>query len=485
MTAFHHSNASMDSVSADAINRRRALAQASSVHRRDALRIGGAGLLGLTLPRLLQAQEAAQISVAHAPKATAKSVIFLFQWGGPSHVDTFDMKLKAPDEYRSKYSAISTSVPGMHVCEHLPETARVMHRIAQIRTVHHTMNNHNSAGYTALTGYEPPIDDQRLRDSLDLFPAFGSVVDAVAPGSSQMPTFVSFPHTISDGSTTPGQRASFLGKIHDPLFIPNDPNAADFRLSQLSLPSDVSLGRLSDRRELQKIINRQAQQLDASAAAQGLNAYYEKAISMLNSSQVRDAFDLTAEPTEVRDAYGRTTYGQSCLLARRLVESGVKFVTVYFSRSIGGRSKTSGGWDTHGFDDTRMYEILPEWHFPLTDHTLPVLLNDLDDRGLLDETLVLWFGEFGRTPKINKNISRDHWPKCYTALLAGGGVQGGAVHGESDRFGAVPDRDPVTTGDLAATMYHALGIDHTTEVHDNLNRPLPIANGRPVTSIFG
>jgi hypothetical protein len=454
---------------------------ASAINRRDLLRIGGPGMLGLTLPKLLQAQDA---TVAHAPAKTAKSVIFLFQWGGPSHVDTFDMKLNAPSEYRSKYSSISTSVPGMQVVEHLPETAKVMHRIAQIRTVHHTMNNHNSAGYTALTGVEPPTDDQRLRDSLDLFPAFGSIVDAVAPSTNDMPTFVSYPHTISDGSTTPGQRASFLGKIHDPLFIPNDPNDAKFELSQLSLPSNVSFGRLQDRRELQKIINQQTKALDQSAAAQGLNAYYEKAISMLNSKQIRKAFDISSEPAELRDAYGRTTYGQGCLLARRLVESGVKFVTVYFSRSIGGRSKTDGGWDTHGFDDTRMYEILPEWHFPITDHTLPVLLNDLDSRGLLDETLVMWFGEFGRTPKINKNISRDHWPKCYTALLAGGGVQGGAVYGESDKYGAVPDRDPVTTGDLAATMYHALGIDHTTEIHDNFGRPLPIANGRPVTEIF-
>lgn len=456
------------------------LLQAAALNRRDALRIGGPGMLGLTLPKLLQAEERS----GSASPARAKSVIFLFQWGGPSHVDTFDMKLNAPAEYRSKYDAISTSVPGMKICEHLPETAKIMHQFAQIRTVHHTMNNHNSAGYTALTGVEPPVDDQRLRESLDLFPAFGSVVDKVAPNSNDLPTFVSFPHRIADGSTVPGQGASFLGKMHDPLFVPNDPNAENFRLPQLSLPAGVSPDRLAERRELQKIINRQSRALDQTAAAQGLSAYYEKAVSMLNSRQVREAFDISQEADGLRAAYGRTTYGQSCLLARRLVESGVKFVTVYFDRSIGGRSKTSGGWDTHGFDDTRMYEILPVRHLPLTDHTLPVLIRDLEQRGLLDSTLVMWFGEFGRTPKINKNISRDHWPKCYTALLAGGGVRGGAVYGESDRYGAVPDRDPVTTGDLAATMYYALGIDHTTEIHDNLNRPLPIANGRPVTQIF-
>ena len=455
---------------------------ASAVNRRDALRVGGAGMLGMTLPKLLKAVESQ--SEENRPKTRAKSVIFLFQWGGPSHVDTFDMKPDAPDAYRSKYGQISTSVPGMSICDKLPETARVMHHFAQIRTVHHTMNNHNSAGYTALTGVEPPTDDQRLRDTPDLFPAYGSVVDKVAPNTNGMPTFVSYPHRISDGSTTPGQHASFLGKSHDPLFVPNDPNDPQFELSQLSLPSGVTVDRLESRRELQQIINRQAGSLDQSAAARGLDAYYERALGMLNSTRVREAFDLSKEDENLRSAYGRTTYGQSCLLARRLVESGVKFVTVYFSRSIGGRSKTSGGWDTHGFDDTRMYEILPEWHFPLTDQTLPTLINDLKTRGMLDDTLVLWMGEFGRTPKINKNISRDHWPGCYTTLLAGGGVRGGAVYGASDKFGARPARDPVTTGDLAATLYDLMGINHETEVRDNFNRPLPIAAGRPVREIY-
>lgn len=461
--------------------RPRCFTPSGQVHRRDLLRVGGAGLLGLNLPTLLQAQDQSAASIR---KGTARSVIFLFQWGGPSHVDMFDMKPDSPEGYRSLYKSIGTSVPGMSVCEHLPETAKIMHRIAQIRTVHHSMNNHNSAGYVALTGVEPPIDDQRLRESLDLFPGYGSVVDAVAPSTNGMPTFVSFPYQISDGSTTPGQRASFLGKQHDPLFFRNDPNAADFRLSQLSLPSDISLERLHDRRQLQDLINQQARALDQSAAARGLDAYYERALGMLNSERLRDAFDLSKESDVLREAYGRTTYGQSCLLARRLVENGVKFVTAYFAQSIGGRSKTDGGWDTHGFDNTRMYEILPEWHFPVTDRTLPVLLNDLSDRGLLDETLVIWMGEFGRTPKINQNISRDHWPKCYTVLLAGGGIRGGAVYGASDKYGAVPDRDPVSMGDLAATMYYALGIDHTIEIRDNLNRPLPIAKGRPVAGIF-
>jgi hypothetical protein len=453
----------------------------AGLSRRSALRLGGQGLFGLTMPRLLQA---ADVTNASAPPVRAKSIIFLFQWGGPSHIDTFDMKPNSPDGYRSKYGSISTSVPGMNIVEHLPRTAQMMHRFAQIRTVHHRMNNHNSAGYTALTGVEPPTDDQRLRDSADLFPAFGSVVDRVAPVSDGLPTFASFPWSIKDGSTTPGQRSGFLGPIHDPLFVENDPNAPNFSLPQLSLPAGISAERLSNRRQLQQLINRQTAALDQSAASASLNSYYERALSMLNSTRVREAFDLSRESTEVRDAYGRTTYGQSCLLARRLVETGVRFVTVNFAQTIGGRSKTDGGWDTHGFDNTRMYEILPEWHFPQTDHTLPVLINDLSARGLLNETLVIWVGEFGRTPKINGRHSRDHWPQCYTALLAGGGVEGGAVYGASDKVGAFPDRDPVSIGDLAATIYYALGIDHRTEIHDHLNRPFPIARGNPVTQIF-
>src|SRR6185295_428190 len=228
------------------------------------------------------------------------------------------------------------------------------------------------------------------------------------------PSFVSYPYVIADGSTTPGQHASFLGKANDPLFISQDPNSSDFALPELSLPGNLTPERLESRREIQKIIDQQSRLLDYSAAARGLDSYYEKAMAMLNSSRLRDAFNLAAEPAKVRDAYGRTTYGQGCLLARRLVEAGTKFVTVYFSESIGGQSTESGGWDTHGFNNTRMYPIIEKYHLPITEETLPTLLNDLDQRGLLDTTLVVWMGEFGRTPRINDNASRDHWPQCYT-----------------------------------------------------------------------
>lgn len=454
---------------------------AARLLRRDMLKIGGLGMFGLTMPKLLKAAES---SKPLSRSGTAKSVIFLFQWGGPSHVDTFDLKLDAADGIKTKYGHISSAIPGLPVVEYLPETAKILDKVTLVRTLTHTMKNHNSAGYYALTGWAPPLDDQRLRDSLELMPGYGSIVDAVAPNTNGLPTFVAFPHSIADGSLVPGQHASFLGKAHDPLLILEDPNRENFQLPELSLPAGLTMDRLADRRRLQKLINRQSRMLEYSAEARGLDAYYEKAIGMLDSPKVREAFDLSKEPSELRDAYGRTTYGQSCLLARRLAEAGVSFINVYFDKSIGGQKTDSGGWDTHGFNDTRQYEILHKRHLPITDQTLPTLLGDLEQRGLLDSTLVVWVGEFGRTPKINGNISRDHWPQCYTALLAGGGVKNGFQYGKSDKIGAYPDSDPVTPDDLAATIYALMGIDPETEIHDALDRPLPLSRGRVVYDVM-
>ncbi|HUY88528.1 MAG TPA: DUF1501 domain-containing protein [Pirellulales bacterium] len=447
--------------------------------RRRLLSIGGLGLLGLNLPRWLAAEERKP-----AIAARAKSVIFLYQFGGPSHVDMFDMKPNAPEKIRGPHKPIASNVPGIEVSEHLPRVAKVMDKVALVRSMHHPMKNHNSASYYALTGHAPLTDDIRLRDSLDLFPAYGSVVDRLAPVTDGMPTFVAYPYVIRDGAVTPGQHASFLGKAHDPLLVTEDPNARDFRLPELSLPDNLSLDRLENRRELQKLVDRQSRLLEISPAARGLDAYYDKVLSMLNSPRVSQAFDLSAEPEKLRESYGRHTYGQCCLLARRLVEAGVRFVNVYFSNSIGGQSTTSGGWDTHGFNNTRMFPIIEKYHLPITDQTLPTLLADLDDRGLLDTTLVVWMGEFGRTPKINDNISRDHWPMCYTTLLAGGGVKRGFVYGASDKNASFPDRDPVRPDDLAATMFQLLGIDPGTEVYDPANRPLPIAAGSPIAALL-
>lgn len=454
-------------------------AASATFSRRHLLKVGGLGLLGLTMPGALAAEAARP-----GPKAKAKSVIFLFQFGGPSHIDMFDRKPDAPEGIRGPLKGISSALPGVHVCEGLPRVGKVLDKVTLVRSVHHTMKNHNSASYYALTGHAPPVDDIRLRDSLDLFPAYGSVVDKLAPSSGEMPTAVSYPYVIRDGAVTPGQHASFLGKAHDPFLVTQDPSAPDFRLPELSLPADVSYERLTARRELQKMVDAQARLLDYSAAARGMDAYYEKALAMLHSEKVRRAFDLSAEPESVRERFGKTAYGQSLILARRLVEAGTKFVTVYFSSNIGGQSTTGGGWDTHGFNNTRMYPIIEKYHLPITDQTLPAFLEDMDERGLLDETLVVWMGEFGRTPKINENASRDHWPDCYTVLLAGGGVKRGFVYGASDKHGAYPAENPVRPDDLAATMFYLLGIDPEAQVYGVGNRPLRITEGKPVMGVL-
>ena len=441
-----------------------------SMPRRAFLRVGGAGVL--TLPQLLSAKER-----THAP---AKAVIFLHQWGGPGQLETLDPKPDAPENVRGWFGAAKTNVPGIILGEKLPKLAAMADQFALVRSLHHTMANHNSAGYYSLTGAAPASDDQRLRDSPELFPAYGSIVSKFAPAAKGVPTFVSFPHTISDGSVTPGQQASFLGKGHNPLFVGEDPNAATFQLPELSLPQGLTPARLEDRTKILGLIDDQAKLLEQSATARGVDASYRKAVEMLTTPKFRAAFDLTQEKPATREGYGRTTYGQSCLLARRLVEAGAKFVNVYFARSIGG---TGQGWDYHGFkgEDTqaRLRELLP-----ITDQTLPMLLTDLKQRGLLESTLVVWVGEFGRTPKVNGMGGRDHWPKCYSALVAGGGTKGGFVYGKSDKSAAYPVQNLARPEDLSATMFHALGIDPESEVRDAQNRPHPASRGKAITELF-
>jgi uncharacterized protein (DUF1501 family) len=449
----------------------------NALSRRQLLKVGGIGVLGLNL-RLLEAAEE-----LGNRKARAKAVIFLHQYGGPSHHDTLDMKPAAPEAIRGEFKPITTKVPGISICERLPRLAQLADKFTVVRSLYHEMKNHNSAGYYSLTGHAPPTDDQRLRDSRDLFPAYGSVVDRLAPAKLGVPTFVSYPYILRDGSITPGQHASFLGKAHDPFFISRDPNSPDFRLPELSLPANLTLDRLENRREVQRMIDRQSELLEFSARARGIDAIYEKALTMLTAPRVKKAFDLSEEPASLRAQYGRTTYGQGCLLARRLVEAGARFINVYFAASIGGQGST-GGWDTHGFNNKPMYPILKNYLLPITDQAVPTLLEDLDGRGLLDETLVVWMGEFGRSPRINSMAGRDHWPKCYSALLAGGGVRRGFVYGSSDKTGAYPATDPMRPDDLAATMFHLLGVDPHSEVHDALNRPLQIAQGQPIAGLL-
>jgi len=440
------------------------------------IKIGGLSLGGIDLPQLLAASQSTAAAVAKA-----KHVIFLHQFGGPSHIDMFDMKPDAPDSIRGEFKPIDSAVTGVPICEHLPRWGAGLDQWAQVRSVNHRMKNHNSACYYSLTGHAPPTDDIRLRDTQELFPAYGSVVSKfLGQGREGVPSFVSYPYRLTDGSVSPGQHASFLGKGHDPYFFQSDPNESDFSLPELQLPDSITLDRLNSRRQLLDVIDRQSAAMEQMAEIRGMGQFQQQALSILSSPRLKRAFDLNEESVALRDAYGRTTYGQSCLLARRLIEADVRFVTVYFARSIGG--KGSQGWDTH----QENFKDLRERLLPITDQSVPTLISDLEERGLLDETLVLWMGEFGRGPKIGDRDGkgRGHWPECYTVMMAGGGVRGSTIYGASDAHGAYPADNPVGPEDITATLYHALGLEPETELHDAVGRPFPLTPGKPIRELF-
>lgn len=438
--------------------------------RRQALRVGALGWLGLGLADALRAEGTGGGSLP----VRAKSVIFLHQFGGASHHDTFDMKPEAPAEIRGEFSTIASNLDGVPVCEHLPKMARVMDKVCLVRSVQHGTSAHNSAAYYSLTGHKPLIDIVTANASATDFPAYGAIVDHLAPSPRRIPTAVSLPTMIADGPfRTPGEFAGFLGKRHDPMFVLKDPNREGFSVEELSLPMEVPASRAGDRRSMLAGLARHARLGDRLSQVRGMDAYQQRAFDLLTSPRTQQAFDIHAESESVRDRYGRTTYGQSVLLARRLVEAGVRFVTVYYSPGI-------GGWDTHKDN----FNTLRDSRLPITDQTLSALLEDLDDRGMLDETMVVWAGEFGRTPRINRDAGRDHWPKCYTILMAGGGLRRGHVHGASDASGAFPVADPCSPDDVSATMFHCLGIDPATELRDQLDRPIPVSYGSPIAPIL-
>ena len=417
--------------------------------RRRMIQIGALGTLGLSLPAVLRAEARSGL------KVRAKSVIFLHQFGGVPQQDTFDMKPNGPAELRGEFKPIASSVPGLPVCELLPRMAQVMDSVTVVRSVCHRTTFHNSAAYYSLTGHQPLADLVSASASAADFPAYGSVVSKLAPGRSQVPTFVALPWMIADGVfRTPGQVAGYLGKEHDPLFLTRSPNDPSFSVDALTLPIEVPMGRVTDRLALRSGLAAHARLTDKIAAVRGMDIYQQKALSLLTSSETQRAFDIQAEDPRLRDRYGRTPYGQSVLLARRLlVEAGVRFVTVYYSPGI-------VGWDTH----EQNFKLLRERLLPATEQTVPTLIQDLEARGLLDETLVVWTGEFGRTPKINKDAGRDHWPQCYTLLMAGGGLKRGFVYGASDSAAAYPKDNPCSPDDIAATMFYCMGIDPATEL---------------------
>jgi hypothetical protein len=434
-------------------------------------------MAGLALPQWLRSQAVA------APRTSIRSVILYHHYGGPSHLDTWDPKPHAPAEIRGEFGIIPTTIPGYHVTELMPQLARLCDRFTIVRSMTHRTANHNPAVYLSLTGRTSTSDVVQVGATANDWPAYGSVLSKLAPGDGKVPPFVSLPHKAFDQVyTTPGQTGGLLGKRYDPLIIEQDPNSPQFNIQELSLPAELTLGRLESRRELLGIVDRQVRALEADAAIRGMNAYYQRAWNMLTSPEAKRAFNLSEEDPKLRERYGRNKVGQSLLLSRRLIEAGVRFVTCFNGSSPG------AGWDTHANNFPQLKNNL----VPPDDQGFSALVEDLENRGLLDSTLVLWVGEFGRKPHIGKAGftaliapgGRDHWPPCYTVVLAGGGAKRGYVYSSSDKIGAYPAEKSVTPADLAATIYWALGIDPAIEVHDPLGRPIRLADGRPVVDLF-
>ena len=453
------------------------------VTRRELLRVGAVGLGGLSLPGLLRAGSTA----AGAPKAgrgfgRAKSVIVFATNGGTGQMDSFDPKPDAPLEVRGPYKGAPTNVPGVRINEDLPRLAKLADKYALLRAVNHNVTIHPSAIYLTLCGDHLPraVTPESATGSRDDRPHFGSVLTKVRPGKRDLPGFVLLPAAMGpNGPDWPGQFAGFLGAAHDPYRLNSDPNLKSYSPGALAADPELPAVRVGGRRELLGQLARQADYLEKQEAVRALDPHYAKAFDLIASPAAQKAFDLSAESDATRDRYGRHYAGQSLLLARRLVEAGVRLVQVNWMRSnIGGRG--GPGFDTH----RNCFELIKKNLYPPTDAAFSALLQDLGGRGLLDETLVVFCNEFGRTPKLNAQGGRDHWPWCYSVLLAGGAIKGGVAYGASDKIGAYPAADPVGPKDVLATLYHCLGVDPETTMYDHLRRPHKLVEGRPIQGIL-
>jgi len=441
--------------------------------RREFLGTGSVAAFGSLLARQVQA------GAARAPGRTARSVIMIFNCGAPSHIDLWDPKPLAPDNVRGPYKPIDTAVPGIHVSSLLPELAKRMDRLSLLRTLHHRHGAHNAGMYWSTVGRPYRMDSTLINPSPTDYPSFGTLVGWLAQRdgySGRLPPYVitPFPHCDSTVYLTPGQYGGCLGVDHDPFVLNADPNDKKFRVQELSFPEGGSPGRLQGRLNLLSQLSRGPMGGGASPAAADYGELHGRAASMLLSGDAARAFDLSQEPDAVRERYGRHSWGQSHLLARRLIEAGVKFVSTVNGRSI--------VWDTHEDNFERLEKRLVR---PM-ETAFVALLDDLQERGLLEETLVIWIGDFGRTPIINKQSGRDHWPQCYTVVVAGGGLRTGQTIGVSDRTGASPKDRPITPADLHATVFTALGYDpHGIHYHTVDGRPTPLSEGEPIAELLG
>ncbi len=446
--------------------------------RRQWLHVGAVPLAGLFLPDLLR-QRAQARAPAPAQKdgsfGRAKACILAFLFGAPAHQDIWDLKPDAPSEVRGEFRPIASSVPGLSISEHIPRIGRQAHRFALVRSVSHPDNTHTVAMHFMLTGIRHAQPTTNPRNQPSDFPTFGAVVQYLRPSHTPLPAGISLNAPANQVSAAnhifPGFFAGLLGSAYDPLFVAQDASQPGFQPFPTLAGEGVE--RLLQRRSLRAEVESQRPALDALAASRRFDRYHEKAIDLIAAPAAQQAFDLTRENDRLRDRYGRTAFGQGLLLARRLVEAGVQLVTVNWARD-------DAYWDTHSDN----FNLLKNRLLPPFDLAFSALLEDLAQRGLLDETLVVCLGEFGRSPKIVGNAGRDHWAACNSVVLAGGGIRGGQGIGASDRIAAYPATPPVSPTDLSATIYHALGIDPRTELHDTLGRPLTLAPGRAMVEWF-
>jgi uncharacterized protein (DUF1501 family) len=448
----------------------------AALSRREVLRLGGLCGLGLTTVDLLRHRAAA--ATAGSSFGRAKQVIVLYLHGGHPQQETFDPKPDGPSAVRGEFGAISTSLPGVQFSELLPKTARFADRLAIVRSMSHDNANHVQASLPANTGHKHPpnVAQGDFPPSDADFPPFGAVLDSVRPASGSLPTWVRIGPLMrrSNGTVLHGQTPGFLGGKHASFVVDQSLLPADVRIEALGRDEELSTLRLTARRDLRAQFDSVRQIAEQSAAARNLDAYYDRAFDLVTGEAAARAFNLADEPDAARDRYGATEFGRRCLLARRLAEAGVPMTNVSYCHT------PNGSWDTHGRHFTSMRNSLA----PTLDAAFTALVEDLGERGMLDETLVIATAEFGRTPKINRNAGRDHWPWVYSVALAGAGVRAGTVYGASDASAAYPTADPHDPADLAATIYHLLGVPADTMLHDVQGRPHPLVVGKPIAGIL-
>jgi hypothetical protein len=427
--------------------------------------------MGLGLPSIIGGR--ADAAKAARASAQPKQVLIVFLTGAASHHETFDMKPDAPLEVRGEFKPTSSSIAGLHVSEHLPKLAAQADKYAIIRSLSHKDNNHLMSTHHVLTGQMQPGGFFDKVASRDDWPCYSAALAFMRPRNDGIPSGVNLPTFLQSSPLTwPGQHAGLLGPNFDPWQIVGDPNKPDFRVDNLTLAPGLDIDRISDRHSLLSGLNQQQDRLAKAAAAQRLNSEQDLALSILTSSKLSKAFHVDLEPPAMRDRYGRNTTGQSLLLARRLIEAGVPVVQTNI-----GSVQT---WDSH----SNIFPRLKDQLLPPLDQGVAALLEDLHSRGLLDETLVMMLGEFGRTPKINKTKGRDHWGPCFFGLFAGAGVQGGQVIGKSDKHAAYPVTRPYSPNDVGATVYHLLGVPADATARDRFNRPVRLNRGEVIESLF-